>query len=120
MHLVDKNENTYVQDGIFIKDNQGVFRKYLFCNILWLEASGNYSYIHITDKKVVIVVKRLSVIENYLPKECFFRIHRSCIVNINSVEGFVGNMLIIGTKYLSVSPPYRDVMNRFVKLTGDG
>lgn len=73
----------------------------------WVEASGNYCYIHLRNKSKIIVVEQLSRIEPLLPANLFIRIHRSFIVNIDSIDGFIGNQLCIGDERLNVSAPYR-------------
>lgn len=103
-------------DGIFIRHNEG-FRRYLFDDIQWVEASGNYSYLHLSDGRSVLVVEQLSRLERLFPRESFIRIHRSYMVNRGYVDGIVGNQLCIGSVRLSVGESYRRrTMSRFLVL----
>lgn len=52
-------------------------------NILFAEAQGNYTKIHTYDNLSILVSKTLRVIEEMLPEEAFFRIHKSYLVNLN-------------------------------------
>lgn len=92
--------------GIFIRQKD-FHRKFLYTDMQWIEASGNYCYIHLKNRSKIIVVEHLSRIEPLLPADRFIRIHRSFIVNIDSIDGFIGNQLCIGDARLNVSAPYR-------------
>lgn len=52
-------------------------------NILFAEAQGNYTKIHTFDNRNILVSKTLRIIEEMLPEESFFRIHKSYLVNLN-------------------------------------
>lgn len=102
----DEVPSRRIDSGIFIRQKD-IHRKYLFLDMQWIEASGNYSYIHLRNRTKIIVVEQLSRIERLLPSDLFIRIHRSIIVNIDWIDGFIGNQLCIGDTRLSVSAPYR-------------
>jgi two-component system LytT family response regulator len=55
--------------------------------IIRVEADGAYTNIHLSDKKIV-VSKSISIIENILPKNQFFRSHRSHLINLFYVDEF--------------------------------
>lgn len=95
-----------IDDGIFIREKD-FHRKFLYANILWIEASGNYCSIHLTGKHALVIIESISCLEKILPSDRFVRIHRSYIVNMYAVDSFIGNMLCIGRTRLSVSAPYR-------------
>jgi two-component system LytT family response regulator len=54
-------------------------------NILYCEALSNYVKIHTFDGRTILVSKTLKLIEEMLPSESFFRIHKSYLVNLNYV-----------------------------------
>ena len=56
--------------------------------ILFIVSEGNYSTIHSSDKKIVIT-KKLKELDSILPKEEFFRIHNSYIINLKKVTEFL-------------------------------
>lgn len=82
-------------------------------DILWLEADSNYTFIHTkTDKYIYSSVLRN--FEDKLPHDMFIRVHRSYIVNISCVTGFMGNTLIVGNKQIPVNKENRDeIFKRF-------
>ena len=55
--------------------------------ILFIVSDGNYSTIHTLNKKFLIT-KKLKEINAQLPKEEFFRIHNSYIINLKKVKEF--------------------------------
>lgn len=57
-------------------------------NIMYLEASGNYTYIFCRGKSKIVVTKKIKEFEDTLPKNIFIRVHNSSIVNINFVKKY--------------------------------
>ncbi|MDR1226609.1 MAG: LytTR family transcriptional regulator [Prevotellaceae bacterium] len=105
-------ENEARNDCIFIKDKD-YFRKVSFQNILWVEASGSYCYVHLSNGHNICLSFSLSEVSPRLPSKYFLRIHRSYIINLNQVDAFIGNMICIGEHKLSISRKLREqVINR--------
>ncbi len=107
MNDVDNKPQRHVGDGFFFMAD-GYYRKVLYRDILWIEADGNYSYLHLCDGKTLCVIQPLLRVKEFLPVCTFIRIHRSHIVNIHAIDRFVGNMVYIGKKRLDVSRTYRE------------
>ncbi|TRZ51023.1 DNA-binding response regulator [bacterium] len=66
--------------------------------ILYCEGDGNYSRIVTTSERTVVVSKTLQWLEETLPMDFFFRIHKSHIVNLGHVKTYdkaAGNILIL-------------------------
>lgn len=78
-----------------------------YSEILYVEASGCYCYIHRRDKPRLSIAYPLLMLEPFLPVDMFRRVHRSYIVNLCEVDGFIGKAICIGKSVLPVSPPYR-------------
>ncbi|HEX5624455.1 MAG TPA: LytTR family DNA-binding domain-containing protein, partial [Saprospiraceae bacterium] len=57
-------------------------------DILWLEASVNYTTIHLKSGTRITIAKTLKVFEDYLDPSQFFRISRSAIVNLSCIVKF--------------------------------
>ena len=66
-------------------------------DIIYFEASGNYTYVFLADRTKIILTRLLKQIENDLPESLFFRIHKSYIVNLTKVNAFLKNegMLLV-------------------------
>ncbi len=67
--------------------------------ILYLEGDGKYCIIRTTDN-VIRSSKTLAKVQQELPKHCFYRIHRSYVVNMYCISSVKGNeiQLINGEK----------------------
>lgn len=57
-------------------------------DIIYLEASVNYTHIYCGEKKY-IVSRTMKEYEELLPSSIFLRIHNSCIINKNYVEKYI-------------------------------
>jgi len=100
-----------IKDSLFLKRNHH-FDRVHFSKILFLEADNNYCTVHTTNAKYIysLVLKK---IEEQLPTDQFLRVHRSYVVNVQSITGFEGNMLFIGSSKIPVSKTHR---NKVFKL----
>lgn len=100
------NQALKISDSLFLKkDNH--FERVLLKEILFLEAESNYTTIHTQCGRFVysMVLKK---IEALLLPDFFLRVHRSYVVNINTINGFEGNMLLIDNKKIPVSKTYKN------------
>ena len=59
-----------------------------FKDIVWLEASDNYTNLFLSGQKKIVASKTLKEFEAILPDSEFFRIHRSALININFVKEY--------------------------------
>lgn len=111
----DDNRVLKINDSLFLKkDNH--FERVNLNSISLLEANNNYTTIY-TESDKFIYSTVLKKMEEKLPSAGFLRVHRSYVINVNSVSGFEGNMLFIGEKKIPVSKQYRDlVFNLFNSL----
>ncbi|MCL3780887.1 response regulator transcription factor [Prolixibacteraceae bacterium JC049] len=101
-------------DCLFLRKDSH-YQKVFFKDILWLEASGNYTTINVANDRFMYsyILKHF---EDKLPTEQFIRVHRSYIVNINNITGFEGNMLLIGDKKIPTSKTARDQIFDLFKI----
>lgn len=97
----------YVTDGFFIKQEE-MMVKVAYSEIVWVEAGGNYSHIHLKGNSHISVVHNLGRLEDMLPKRYFTRINKSEIVNLHLVDRFCGNMLYINRRTHTIAPAYRE------------
>ncbi len=92
-------------------------------DIQWIEAEGGYVRLHCGDKKYMLRGK-IGDFEQSLPCDSFIRIHRSALVNIDSIaeilqlpHGEYAVLLRDGTR-LSLGRSYRDrVFRQFVDIS---
>jgi len=76
-------------------------------NVLYCEASSNYTEITMEDNKKYIVSRTLKEYEDLLEDQDFFRIHHSSLINLNSIKKYVrgegGYVIMSNDKSLDVS-----------------
>lgn len=94
-------------------------------DIVYLEGDGKYCYVRTTEE-TIHSSKTLSQVYKLLPQHCFYRIHKSYVINMyfissvkNNVVTFInGEMAIIGRNHIaSFKKVYMDfVKNYFVRL----
>ncbi len=92
--------NTYIRQG-------ETFQRINWEEIMYVEALQNYLKLHFADKSYIIHQTMVSL-EKILPKDHFFRIHNSYLVNIHQIESISGNRLFIGEKELPISKHRKD------------
>ena len=52
-------------------------------------ASGSYTHIYLTNGNTLLVSKNIKAIMDKLPEDEFLRVHKSFIININSIAKYV-------------------------------
>jgi len=85
-------------------------------NIVHLEASGNCTMLYFTDGKRYLDTRTLKVYESILNPKEFYRIHKSHIINLESLKEYMnddGHMAIL--KNGIVLPVARNRVSSFVK-----
>lgn len=115
--ISEKVELPYVDNAIFIY-TRDEYRRIMFNDILWIDASGSYCNLHLEDGNEITVSYPLDHVVTYeLPRTIFLRIHRSYAVNIFKVTKFIGNMAFIGKQMLPISGPNKkDFLSCFHKI----
>lgn len=76
-----------------IRTDEGV-HKFLYKDIVYLQAAGNYTMIHYGKDKCLVVTRQLGTFEGLCQEDKrFMRVHRSIILNISAIRqcksGFV-------------------------------
>lgn len=75
--------------------------------ILYLEASGGYVRLHLMDGRSCLASRPMKHFESFLPRNLFFRIHKSYIVNCAAVTGFdtgrAGDVFLEGNIQLPIA-----------------
>jgi two-component system LytT family response regulator len=102
--LNQKQPSTEAKIGIAMAD------KILFINvneILYCEAQGSYTDLHMEGGKKIVSSKSLGEFESQLMSRNFFRIHHSLLINLNKVKEFQrldgGYVVMENNKKLEVS-----------------
>jgi two-component system, LytTR family, response regulator LytT len=84
-------------------------------DILFVEACGDYVYIHLADKKLV-VHGTLKSWEEKLKGFSFQKTHRTNLVNLQRIDNIEGNLVRIGPYKLPISESYKsELLERMFK-----
>ena len=101
-------------DDLFVKSN-GKLVRIRISDIFYIEALKEYVRIFTKDGNQV-VYQTMQNMEDRLPKETFFRIHRSYIAGLRHVQAIEGNTVIVNGIQLPVSRYCKDeFINRVAK-----
>lgn len=57
-------------------------------DIVYIEADGNYCKIHFEQSKSVLITSKLKDVYKDLPKNIFFRIHKSYVINVSKITSY--------------------------------
>ena len=106
---VDKN----VVDSIFIRI-QDHFRKILFSDILYIEASGSYCTFYLQAGAKATVAYTLTDTMQHLSKDLFIRVHRSYIVNLKKITEVSRLRIVFGETYIPVGENYKDQFTEYI------
>ncbi len=111
--LIMKNGNDDIKSSMYVRQGDA-FQRIAWEDILYVEGMQNYLKLHFKEKVLTIHQTMISL-EEMLPKDSFFRIHRSFLVNIAYIESIVGGRLFMNGKELPISKPRREkLMNTVV------
>lgn len=94
-----------LQDHFFARTHHKL-EKIILSEILYLESMREYVAIHTINKRFVIT-QTMRNMEEELPKEQFFRVHRSYIVALDHIREMYGNIIVIGEKEIPIGASYR-------------
>lgn len=111
--LIMKNESDDAKSSMYVRQGDA-FQRIAWEDILYVEGMQNYLKLHFKDKALIIHQTMISL-EETLPKDSFFRIHRSFLVNIAYIESIAGGRLFMNGKELPISKSRREeLMNTVV------
>ncbi len=97
----NRTEDIYIRQGT-------TYHRINFDEILFVEGMQNYVKIHVSNNKAYISHQTMNSIEEALPTNAFFRIHRSYLVNTSYIESINGNRIIINNSELTISKDRKD------------
>lgn len=105
--LMENQKGTNEGGDYFFAKTGTKFEKVVFDELLFAEAKDNYIMLH-TTQKALMVFMTFKEMEAYLAPKSFVRIHKSYIVNVDSIESIDNDEVKIGTHKLPVSRVYRN------------
>lgn len=98
---------------IYIKIKES-FEKLSYHSIYYLEASGSYCNIFLSDNKKLTISRPLGDITGYLCPDTFIRVHRSFTVNKHYVDKYTGDSFIVKDRTIPIGRVYKkEVLTHF-------
>ncbi|RMG85093.1 MAG: DNA-binding response regulator [Bacteroidetes bacterium] len=104
------------EDFFFVKAD-GVIHKIDFEEVLYIESLREYIRLHTRDKRLVLR-QSLSDLDQKLPENRFFRIHRSFIINPEHLEKIEGNQVFISGRALPLSKRRKELFLQYIQNKG--
>lgn len=98
---------------IFFKADKKI-HKYFFTDILFIEGSGNYVKIHTQNEKPLMILDKLTELQEKLPSKQFIRVHKSFIVNVPHIQKIEGNMIAIQNKTIPISATFKQNLDGLI------
>ncbi|MCE2731785.1 MAG: LytTR family DNA-binding domain-containing protein [Flammeovirgaceae bacterium] len=117
-HVTFQTQNTVENSGnqpdfIFLKADKKI-HKIQHQNIIYIEGSGNYIKVYRQSEPMLMVLEKLSDLENKLPQTLFVRVHKSYLVNLSHIAQMEGNMLKVGNASIPVSASYKERLEKIL------
>ena len=104
--LVLRSEHDETASSMYVRQGDA-FQRIVWRDILYAEGMQNYVRLYFKDK-VLTIHQTMTSLEEMLPKESFFRIHRSFLINLSHIDSISGGRLFINGKELPVSKQRRE------------
>jgi DNA-binding LytR/AlgR family response regulator len=99
--IVTQNTKEGADSDMYIRQGD-TFQRIIWEDILFVEGMQNYLKLHFKDKTFVIHQTMISL-EEMLPKDSFFRIHQSYLINTNKIDAISGGRVFINGQQLPIS-----------------
>lgn len=101
-------------DFLFVK-SESRLRRINFSEIHYIEGLKDYVKIWLKDeKKPVLSLSTLKALESRLPDDRFMRVHRSFIVNLETVRIIERGRIVFGELRIPVTDQYKDNFQKFL------
>ncbi|MFT6808620.1 MAG: DNA-binding LytR/AlgR family response regulator [Saprospiraceae bacterium] len=100
---------TEKDERIFLKGDNKIVQVKVH-DILYLEASGNYTKVILNDNSI-LTREKISGLLDTLPKSEFIQVHKSFAVAKNHIDSIQGNRISIGTHIIPIGKVYKMNLN---------
>ena len=107
-------QDSLLSKFIFIKDG---YKQIKVCidDILYIQSEGNYLNI-VTDKEKVLARMNFQSLMEKLPRNFFFRVHNSFVVNFSHIQKIEDNHVFIQDTKIPIGIKYKDIILNFINL----
>ncbi len=98
-------ENSIISRQIFVQSNKRHIQLEIE-NILYIEATGNYTKI-ITSDQTITIREKISAFLELLPKNEFVQTHKSFVVAVKQINSIEGNTVFIANHKIPIGKIYK-------------
>lgn len=109
--VAQKREGEYTSH-MYVRQSAG-FVRISWEDILYVEGMQNYLKLYFIDRTLVIH-QTMGSLEDMLPQEFFFKIHRSFLVNITHIDSIAGGRISIRGRELPIALKRKDELLKTV------
>jgi two-component system LytT family response regulator len=102
------------KDYIFVRSNS-VLNKIMMNEILYIQALGDYVNIFLRDKRFTVHIT-LKEIEEKLPSDKFYRLHRSYLIALDQVDKVEEGTVFIGKHPIPIGEQFKKEFLRRINL----
>lgn len=114
MHEKVEQKPMDASNALFVKDGSKLV-KLAIEDIFFIEAQGDYVNIH-TEKKNFLIHSTMKNIEEKLPSEHFFKVHRSYIVNLHHIDDIEESILQVNKFKVPISKAKKDELLKQLRV----
>lgn len=108
-------EDKYLKDSFFVKDDDYQYLRVKIEELVYIKAARSCCDIF-TEKRKFTISQNLNTFLDKYHHQKLVRIHRSHAINIEKVEGLMGNRLIVNGEYLDLGKSYRDEIKKRLNI----
>lgn len=106
--LENLSSETKFEDYVFVRKGYG-YKKVKALDLVCLEAQQNYCNLFMVDGSKLTVTMPMNEVCEYFDPKLFKRIHRSFVVNLEHVDSYEGNMLVLDNgREITIGRNYRE------------
>lgn len=109
--VVEKGSETHKR--IFLK-SQNKYVQVFVHNILYIEASGNYTKV-VTDSETITIREKISDVITLLPTQDFLQVHKSFAVATQHINSIEGNRIMINDHVIPIGKLYKANVNALLR-----
>ena len=101
------------EHGLFFLKGDKQHHQIYTGSILFVEALGNYTKVHLADD-MIISHEKISKLEKVLPKAKFLRVHKSFLVSLDKIKSIQGNQIYLEGHKIPIGQTYRAGINHLL------
>lgn len=111
---VPNQEHYQLKGYVFIKDKHR-FERIALSDILWLKAESSYVQVATAKKKYLITTETLGSFLDKIGYTQLMRVHRSYAINVQQIDGFMGNRVFVGDEEIPVGKNYHKALHELLR-----